>query len=114
MHRTWLHWSLTRAGKALKRSSVRRITDHALDLFDSMQALELRFTCQSAPCASADCHVCAEWWQQQRRLHDELKLRPWEYPAYSNFKNDDPQSKMRYRALNAASDARMSKDITDQ
>jgi hypothetical protein len=39
-------------------------------------------------------------------LHTKLKLRPWEYPAYSNFENDDPQAMARYRGLKAASDAR--------
>jgi len=52
-----------------------------------------------------ECPACKEWWRQHSTLHDELRLRPWEWPAYSNFEDDDPKTIARYHALKAASDA---------
>jgi hypothetical protein len=38
-------------------------------------------------------------------LHDELRLKPWEWPVYSNLEGDDPKAIARFHALTAASDA---------
>jgi hypothetical protein len=81
-----------------------RITKRAIDLFDGMEALK-----ESCTCAPADtireCPACKEWWRHHSTLHDELRLRPWQWPAYSNFEDDDPKTIARYHALKAASDA---------
>jgi hypothetical protein len=53
-----------------------------------------------------ECPACAQWWQLQRKLHDELKLKPWEYPACSHNEDDDPGVLARTAALRAASEAR--------
>lgn len=90
-----------------RRTPVAAITDHVLDLFDQMEALAQQCTCGSD--TRHECDACAQWWRQHRELHRELKLRPWEYPTYSNFENDDPQAMARYRVLKAASDARSQK-----
>jgi hypothetical protein len=66
-----------------------QVTDRVLDIFDSMEALEL----YSDP-----------WWALNRELHQEMKLRLWEYPAYADY--DDGGAYDRYLMLKAASDAR--------
>jgi hypothetical protein len=92
--------------KTIKRSSVRRITAKALSLFDTMEELAERCSCTDVV---RECDACREWWNQHSELHHELKLRPWEWPAYSDFADDDPQAMARYRALKTASDARKAK-----
>jgi hypothetical protein len=89
--------------KPITRRPIRRITKLAVDIFDTMDALAQRCTC--APDATVRCDACEEWWTHHRTLHAELKLRPWEWPAYSDFANDDPKAMQRYDALKAASDA---------
>jgi hypothetical protein len=40
-------------------------------------------------------------------LHSELKLKPWEWPAYGDYEDTNRTGVLeRYRALKAASDAR--------
>ena len=93
--------------KPIHRKPNRRITDFAVDIFDSMEALELQCTCPPPETKIYDtCTACSEWWRQHRELHCELKLRPWGWQAYSDY---DPQGMARYRALKAASDARRQK-----
>jgi hypothetical protein len=92
--------------KRINRRPTRRITQRAVDIFDNMEALAQ--SCEPA-CINSECDACKEWWNRHSELHHELKLRPWEWPAYSDFADDDPQAMARYRALKAASDARKAK-----
>jgi hypothetical protein len=77
--------------KTITRRPIRRITNRAVDLFDEMEALPQ----DSDP-----------WWKWHAELHSELRLRPWEWPAYSDY---DAKAMARYDALKAASDARKPK-----
>src|SRR5262245_10994246 len=86
-----------------RRTPIRVISRRVIDLFDAMEQLEQRCSC--APDAIHQCDACNEWWRQHWKLHGELRLWPWEWPAYSNFEDDDPKAMQRYDALKAASDA---------
>jgi hypothetical protein len=66
-----------------------QVTDRVLDIFDSMEALEL----YSDP-----------WWALNRDLHREMKLHLWEFPAVADY--EDNGAADRSRMLKAASDAR--------
>jgi hypothetical protein len=88
-----------------RRTPSRRITPTAIDLFDSMQALEQRCSCDAS--SSDQCDACKEWWEQNHKLHRELKLRPWQWPAYGNYADTNKTGAFeRYQALTAASNAR--------
>jgi len=97
--------------KPITRRPTRRITKRAVDLFDSMEALKPQCTCPSpADKSYGECDACKKWWEQHNELHDELKLRPWEWPAYGNNKDTNKTGELaRYRALKVASDARKQK-----
>lgn len=74
-------------------------------IFRAMLELEQRAGCELA-CIDSECETCRDYCQQHDALHSALRLRPWEWPAYSNFEDDDPKAMRRYDALKAASDAR--------
>jgi len=93
------------ARKTISRKPTRRISERAIDLFDGMEMLAQQCSC-GGDIRYAECPACEQWWQQQRELHDELKLKPWEYPACSPFENDEPGVLARNRALKAATEAR--------
>jgi hypothetical protein len=97
--------NLTTMSRKRKPIKPRRmvITAKAVVLFDTMDALVQRCTCP--PDAQVLCDACQEWWTHHGPLHDELKLRPWEWPAYSDFEDDEPKAMRRYDELKAASDA---------
>jgi len=57
-----------------------KITDRALDLFAAMG--RLRCTCPPPrPLAGGPCPGCAAWFDLHAELHDELKLKPWQWPC---------------------------------
>jgi hypothetical protein len=88
-----------------RRTSVAMITDRAVDLFDTMQALRQRCSCGRNIFFA--CDACKEYTQYHRTLRQELKLRPWEYPAYGDWEDTNKTGVLdRYVALMAASDAR--------
>ena len=90
--------------KIIKRAQKLRITDRAIDLFDSMEALEQACACGGD--IHHECNACEQYWRHHWALHDELKLRPWQ-PAYGNYEDTNKTGVLnRYRALKAASDTR--------
>jgi hypothetical protein len=90
--------------KTIHRKPTRRITDHAVDLYDQMEALAQQCSCGSD--MRRECAACEQWWRLQHELHGELKLQPWEFPACSRLDNDEPNVMARNRALKAESEAR--------
>ena len=92
--------------RTVKRYLRRRISRHALDLFDSMMKLEQSASCELA-CSTTnpDCVACKQYWDHHDKLHDELRLTSWQWPAFSSFENDKPDAMERFKALKAASDA---------
>jgi hypothetical protein len=67
-----------------KRTPINRpprptVTFAALEAFRKMQRLERRCTCDDD---HRECPACEKWWQQHSILHDELRLKPWQWPAY--------------------------------
>ena len=93
--------------KITKRSRKLHVTKRAIDLFDDMEALEAQCTCPSPTAKIYDkCDACGKYRDQHNELHGELKLRPWQWPAYGNFEGNKPDVIERYRMLKAASDAR--------
>jgi hypothetical protein len=53
--------------------------------------------------------ACEEWWRENSALVDELRLTPWEFPAYENPELDgdykpDAAAIARYHSLKAAAD----------
>ena len=66
-----------------------KITPEALEAFRTMQRLERRCTCEDD---DGECPACQEWWQQHSILHDELRLKPWQWPAYEHSGNMEPPS----------------------
>jgi hypothetical protein len=55
------------------------------------------------------CPACEEWWRENSALVDELRLTPWEFPAYENSEADGDYEPnvaaiARYHALKAAAD----------
>jgi hypothetical protein len=75
-----------------KRTPINRppratITPAALEAFRKMQRLERRCTCEEPDWDGAywnqeQCPACEQWWAQHSILHGELRLRPWQWPAY--------------------------------
>jgi hypothetical protein len=93
--------------KPTHRRPTRRITARAVDIFDAMENLAARCSCTDV---NHKCDACEEWWRKNDELMGELKLRPWEFPAYGDY--EDPNKtgvRGRYLALKAASDARKQK-----
>jgi len=90
--------------KPITRKPTRRITQRAVDIFDTMEELARRCSCTDV---NHKCDACEEWWRQNNELMGELKLRPWEFPAYGDYEDTNKAGvRERYRALKAASDAR--------
>src|SRR5262245_35832535 len=87
----------------IKRVTRRRITPKAIAIFRQMLNLEQQCCCPDA--ALSKCDACKDWWRHHNALHDELRLKPWEWPVYSNLEGDDPKAIARFHALTAASDA---------
>lgn len=85
-----------------------RFTPAALNAFRRM--MELRDACTCAPDATEDCSACTEWNAQERILHTELRLSPWEtavqdpevtspYPKGTLGYEKWPEAQARWRAL---------------
>ena len=115
-----------------KRTPVRpsgriKITPAAVAAFREMQ--KLRCTCPPIDWAGKywerpeECAACKKWWEQHSILHDELKLEPWDWPAYEHpnarppYPEGSPAAKSwkpdlegqaRYRMLKAAADETVS------
>ena len=74
-----------------------------------MQRLERRCTCNGD---DGECPVCTQWAEQQSFLHNELQLKPWQWPVYERPDEAEPSSPRenadaggpvaRYRALKQA------------
>src|SRR5262245_1598488 len=93
----------TRTSK--RRTPIRMISRRVIDLFDAM--VELEQSCRCAPDAIHQCDACKTWWELHWQLHGELKLWPWQYPAYGDYEDTNKIGGLaRYLALKAASDAR--------
>src|SRR3954470_6284501 len=70
----------------LRRDLKRKITPEAIDAFRHMEALRTACTCEPRDWAGEHwkhrcCATCDEWWRVHSVLHNELGLRPWEWPA---------------------------------
>jgi hypothetical protein len=96
-----------------RRSRNRRITPEAIVIFRRMVELEEACTCPPTDddryFKREQCPACEEWWRGNNALVDELRLMPFEFPAYENPNLDgdyepDPAAIARYQALRAASD----------
>jgi len=75
-----------------RRTPVAPITKRAIDLFDAMESLK---------------PWCDEWCEHNDALHRELKLKPWQWPAYDNCEDTNKTGVLgNYRLLKATSDAR--------
>jgi hypothetical protein len=63
----------------LARSSAAMITPRSLAAFRRLVALESE--CVGPPECEPykQCSACDQWWVQQKIIHDELHLRPWEF-----------------------------------
>jgi hypothetical protein len=93
-----------------RRSRKRRITPEAIVIFRRMVELEEVCTCPSNRGRYFKrCPACEEWWRENSALVDELRLTPWEFPAYENPELDgdykpDAAAIARYHALKAVVD----------
>jgi hypothetical protein len=104
-----------------KRTPINRpprgtITPTALAAFRKMQRLERRCTCGDD--GHGDCPACEEWWRQHSILHGELRLKPWQWPAYLPPGDAEPERQQdaldpdggpvaRYRTLKQAARAQV-------
>ena len=101
--------------RTIGRPPRRRITSEAIAIFRRMLELEESCTCQPSDDEKyfehECCAACDQWWQNNSALVDELRLLPWEWPAYENPNlcgdDDKPAADAvaRYQALAAASEA---------
>jgi hypothetical protein len=71
------------------------ITPLAIAAFQRMQQLEEECTCEEIDWGGEywkheSCAACEEWWHHHATLHDELKLRPWEWPAVEHPEAESP------------------------
>ena len=70
-----------------------------------MRRLENQCTCpDDAEKYFETCPACEEWWQQNSVLVDELKLKPWEFPAVEKPDDEGPdlEAQARYRLMKKA------------
>jgi hypothetical protein len=74
---------------------VLRITSHAVELFRQMEALP-ECSCVVGPehWQSKTCDACEEWRKLHKHLHTELKMKPWEWPAFE-YPDADPEESKR-------------------
>jgi hypothetical protein len=64
------------------------ITPRAIELFAEMEratrarwkGVRCTISERSSYC-DAECPACEQWWAAHNALHDELRLRPWQWPA---------------------------------
>ena len=98
-----------------------RISRQAIALFREMEAI----VCTCLPrdwneyWKHEECAGCKRWWELHSDLHDELELKPWQWPAYRNPADDtnwwpvgspmwerwvpDEEGRAQWRLLEAAS-----------
>ena len=62
----------------IRRPPRRHIRPAAIAAFRRMQALEEQCTCTPT---NDECPACVEWWRLHDLLHDELRCKPWQWPA---------------------------------
>jgi hypothetical protein len=104
------------------RPPISRITPKAVATFRAMQKLEARCTCPPTTWDERyfehkECKACEQWWVLNKVLVDELRLMPWEWPAYEKPDTESPypegsharkdnkpdlEGQARYRALERA------------
>jgi hypothetical protein len=94
--------------KPIGRPTRSRITPAAIAVFRRMEAARLKCTCPAAEGAERKggrepdqsplsslvnststvrhvehpCAACDAWWEAHSQLHDELGLKPWQWPAF--------------------------------
>jgi len=100
---------------------TKKITPEALTVFRRMQALEEQCTC-TEPDWEGDlydyefCPACEKWWDEHKRLHALLGMKPWQFPCVENpdaaydpnnaaFAEPDLEAQRRYRELEKAARA---------
>jgi hypothetical protein len=103
-----------------KRTPINRplrpkITPEALEASRAMQLLERRCTCKGED-DDGECAACRQWAEQHSILHSELRLQPWQWPAYEHPVDADVGSQAdhpdpggpaaRYRLLKQAAKGR--------
>jgi hypothetical protein len=73
----------------INRPPRTKVTPEALAAFRAMQRLERRCTCKSN---DHDCPACVQWNEQHSILRSELRLKPWQWPAYEHPDGAAPPS----------------------
>jgi hypothetical protein len=91
-----------------RKPAVRRRDDppipvDAVEIYLDMCGLE----CEAPEtCHGVRCESCCEWWRNHTKLHDALRLKPWQWPAIAspgNAPHERQQAlEMRLRELAAA------------
>ena len=72
------------------RPTRSRITPAAITAFRRMEAARrLGCTCPAAE-GAPNCANCAAWWEAHSELHDELGLKPWQWPAFEHPDETNP------------------------
>jgi hypothetical protein len=69
---------MTSKRRKITRPPRQTFSAKAIALFKQMQVLDSQCTCTSE---HHRCRACDAWWEAHSELHDELRLRPWEWPA---------------------------------
>jgi len=74
---------------------VLRISSYAVELFRQMEALP-ECSCVVGPeyWQVKTCKSCDDWWKLHKSLHTELKMKPWQWPAYE-YPDPDPEESKR-------------------
>lgn len=77
------------------RPPVTQITPKAIAAFRKMRRLEARCTCEPIDWGGKyyeheQCKTCEQWWEQNAILCSELRLKPWEWPAYERPDAESP------------------------
>ena len=83
-------------------------TPAALAAFKRMRVLENKCTCALLADQNELCPACEKWWEQHRKLHDELRCKPSDWPCVENpdapprYRKPDLEAQARWRALEEA------------
>jgi hypothetical protein len=117
----------TRRTPIARAANAPTITTRSLEIFDQMERCQ-RARRRATGCTLDDdnlclgeCNACAEWWRLHDKLHQELSLPPWCWPAVSHnpyppnspdgqswsreISDSDWRADVLYRTLRAASKA---------
>ena len=93
----------------IARPPALRLSPRALELFVELAAAFrarrgascIRGNSPAGYC-SGECAACERWWAANNALHDELKLKPWEYPVVED--NPFPPGTPAFREWRPATD----------